>query len=76
MPNFKMQGFRLLYVTLDFQIILRQGRSNKIPPLLININIFHLAGDDILANFAKETWNSAKTLNEPYDFASIMHYEK
>ena len=43
---------------------------------VINIHIFHLADDDILSNFAKESWRDATTLHEPYDFASVMHYDK
>ena len=40
------------------------------------ITIFHLDNPDILLNFAKQSWTDATTLYEPYDFDSIMHYEK
>ena len=35
---------------------------------VITINIFHLADDDALSSFAKESWRSATTLQEPYNF--------
>ena len=37
---------------------------------------FYLDDDDIRSNFAKESWRDATTLHEPYDFDSVMHYEK
>ena len=40
------------------------------------ITNYYLEGDDIRSNFAKESWRDATTLYEPYDFDSIMHYEK
>ena len=52
------------------------GQSNKTSRLLISINIFYLANNDILPNFAEVSWKDATTIHEPYDLASFMHYEK
>ena len=63
-----------IHYLIIFLLLLQTNDIFKIMSLLITI--FNLDDPDTLLNFAKETWRDATTLYEPYDFDSVMHYEK